>query len=63
MTLSSAAKALGIPVVTGLPVAYATSIGLPEIPARDTGLGTTAPSNLYHFVGYPAAAYVAGSAP
>ncbi|MCG3192722.1 MAG: hypothetical protein DIJKHBIC_01969 [Thermoanaerobaculia bacterium] len=63
LTLSSAAKALGIPVVTGRPVAYATSIGLPEIPARDTGLGTTAPSNLYHFVGYPAAAYVAGSAP
>lgn len=63
LTLSAAARALGVTVVHGLPVAYGTSIGSPELPARDTGLGTTAPSNLYHFVGYPAAAYVAGSAP
>ena len=39
------------------PVAYATSVGSPQLPVRDLGLGATAPSNLYHFVGYPAAAF------
>ncbi len=35
------------------PVAYATSIGLPELKVGEGGPGRTAPSNLYHFVGYP----------
>jgi len=43
----------------GNPVAYATSVGWPELPVRDTGLGATAPSNLYHFVGYPGVAFTA----
>jgi AmmeMemoRadiSam system protein B len=38
------------------PVAYATSVGWPELPVRDVGLGETAPANLYHFVSYPAVA-------
>jgi AmmeMemoRadiSam system protein B len=44
----------------GWPLAYATSVGSPQLPAKTPGLGVTAPSNLYHFVGYPAAAYTAG---
>lgn len=44
-------------VVMGCPVAYATSVGAPELPVRDIGLGETAPANLYHFVGLPAAAF------
>ena len=36
-------------------VAYSTSVGWPELPVRGCGLGTTAPSNLHHFVGYPGA--------
>lgn len=36
-------------------VAYATSVGWPELPVRHLGLGVTAPANLYHFVGYPGA--------
>jgi len=38
-------------------VAYATSVGTPELPVREAGLAATAPANLYHFVGYPAAAF------
>ena len=41
----------------GYPVAYATSVGSPELPVRDLGLGATAPANLYHFVSYPAVAF------
>lgn len=39
--------------VVAHPVAYATSVGWPELPAQKAGLGRTAPANLYHFVGYP----------
>jgi AmmeMemoRadiSam system protein B len=46
---------LGRPV--GHPLAYATSVGWPELPVRDLGLGATAPANLYHFVSYPAVAF------
>jgi AmmeMemoRadiSam system protein B len=42
---------------TGWPVAYATSISTPELGLRDAGLAPTAPTNLYHFVGYPGAAF------
>ncbi len=55
-----AALDLGLGEPRLLPLAYATSVGSPEIPVRDVGLGETAPANLYHFVGYPAAAVVAG---
>lgn len=46
-----AASAFGS--VVARPVAYATSVGWPELPAEDLGVGRTAPANLYHFVGYP----------
>lgn len=55
--LSHTAAALGGPLPVGHPVAYATSVGWPELPVRGTGLGETAEANLYHFVSYPAAAY------
>lgn len=48
--------------ISGHPVAYATSVGAPELPVRELGLGETAPANLYHFVSYPAVAFTAGSA-
>ncbi len=35
------------------PAAYATSIGWPELKVGPDGPRRTAPSNLYHFVGYP----------
>jgi AmmeMemoRadiSam system protein B len=42
---------------TGWPVAYATSISGPELGLRDIGMAPGSPSNLYHFVGYPGAAF------
>jgi len=47
----------------GHPVAYGTSIGSPALPLREIGLSPTAPSNLYHFVGYPGVAFTLGRAP
>jgi AmmeMemoRadiSam system protein B len=43
----------------GVPIAYGTSIGWPEVGLRDIGMAPSAPSNLYHFVGYPGVAYLA----
>ena len=43
--------------VIGHPLAYGTSISAPLLPLSDLGMGVTAPSNLYHFVGYPTAAF------
>jgi hypothetical protein len=48
--------------LTGHPLAYATSVGWPELPVRDLGLGATAPASLYHFVSYPAVAFTLGRA-
>ncbi len=57
LLLEKTAAALGAGVPVGHPVAYATSVGSPELQVRDVGLGATAPANLYHFVSYPAAAF------
>ncbi len=57
LLLERTSRALGTGTPLGHPVAYATSVGSPELAVRDAGLGPTAPANLYHFVGYPAAAY------
>lgn len=43
-------------VLYGYPLCYSTSVGSPTLQSK-TGLGTTAPSNLYHFVGYPGVYY------
>ena len=58
LTLDKLATAQGLKL-HGQPLAYATSVGWPQLAVKAEGLGTTAPSNLYHFVGYPAAAYTA----
>lgn len=59
LSLEKLASAQGKTLI-GSPLAYATSVGSPQLPAKTPGLGVTAPSNLYHFVGYPAAAYTVG---
>jgi len=59
LVLNETSKALGLATPVGRPVVYATSVGAPELHVRDVGLGETAPANLYHFVGYPAVAWVA----
>jgi AmmeMemoRadiSam system protein B len=58
LLINETAKSLGLPTPVGMPVAYATSVGAPELKVRAAGMGETAPANLYHFVGYPAAAWV-----
>jgi AmmeMemoRadiSam system protein B len=57
VALSRLGRDLGVPL-EARPLAYATSVGGPELPIRGDGLGETAAANLYHFVGYPALAVV-----
>lgn len=57
VALGRLGKELGAPL-EARPLAYATSVGAPELPVRGDGLGETAPANLYHFVGYPSLAVV-----
>ena len=57
LLLHETAAALGVAAPVGYPVSYSTSVGQPELPLKAVGLGETAPANLYHFVGFPAAAY------
>lgn len=57
VALERLGRDLGVPL-EARPLAYATSVGAPELPVRGDGLGETAPANLYHFVGYPAMAVV-----
>jgi AmmeMemoRadiSam system protein B len=61
LTLERLARGLGGAI--GHPVAYSTSIAGPELPLRELGMSPTAPSNLYHFVGYPGVAFTLGRAP
>ena len=51
LTLERLTRAQG--GVVGHAVAYGTSIGWPELGLRDIGMVPSAPSNVYHFVGYP----------
>lgn len=60
VVLERLTAALGLPAPVGHPLVYATSVGAPEVPVREVGMGETAPANLYHFVGYPAVAYTIG---
>ncbi|MEW6337925.1 MAG: AmmeMemoRadiSam system protein B [Acidobacteriota bacterium] len=57
LLLAETARALGLTPPVGHAISYSTSVGQPELALRDVGLGETAPANLYHFVGYPAAAF------
>ena len=64
--LVNAAAVVSIPgpmdfvTAAAFPVAYGTSVGWPELGLRDAGMAPTAPSNLYHFVGYPGVAFTVG---
>jgi hypothetical protein len=58
LLLKRTSEALGLGAPQGMPLSYGTSIGAPELPVREVGLGATAPSNLYHFVGYPGVAWI-----
>jgi AmmeMemoRadiSam system protein B len=60
LLLERMSRDLGPP--SGRPIAYATSVGWPELPVRDLGLGATAPASLHHFVSYPAVAFTTGRA-
>lgn len=60
LLLDATAHRLGQPVPVGVPVAFGTSLGFPELPVRSLGLGATAPANLYHFVSYPGVAFTFG---
>jgi len=63
LALAETARTLGLPPLESRPLAYATSVGQPELPVREIGLGATAPANLYHFVGQPGVAFVLPAAP
>jgi hypothetical protein len=45
---------------SGHAVAYSTSIGSPELALDSVGMRPTAPSDLWHWVGYPGVAFTAG---
>jgi AmmeMemoRadiSam system protein B len=57
LLLEKLALKLGLAAPLAHPLCYGTSIGAPELPVRDLGMGATAQANLYHFVGYPAVAF------
>ena len=59
LLLGRTAEDLGLGAPRGMPITYATSITAPALRWRQDGLGETAPSNLYHFVGQPGIAWVA----
>lgn len=56
--LQSLSAGLGLKPPTGLPIAFGASVNVPELPVKPLGMGATAPANLYHFVSFPAVAYV-----
>jgi AmmeMemoRadiSam system protein B len=58
LLLEQTARALGLPAPVGMPIAYGSTVDTPELPVKTIGMGATAPANLYHFVGFPAEAYV-----
>jgi len=55
LTLERISRALG--GATGHAIAYETSIGSPQVDLRDVGMKPDAPSNPWHFVGYPGVAF------
>lgn len=57
MLMDATARALGMKPPFGHPMALSFTVDVPELPLKAHGLGATAPANLYHFVGIPAAAY------
>jgi len=60
LLLEATARALGKGAPMGHPLTLGSSIGFPQLPLKDSGLGLTAEANLYHFVSYPGVAYTLG---
>jgi MEMO1 family protein len=58
MLLEETARGLGLGTPRGMPIAFGASVDVPELPVKALGMGATAPANLYHFVSYPAVAFV-----
>lgn len=58
LVLERLARATG--GATGHAVAYSTSIGAPELDLSAVGMRPTAPSDLWHWVGYPGVAFTVG---
>jgi len=56
LLLNETAKNLGLNTVKGWPLVFGTSVGGPIL-GTEIGIGTTAPSNLYHFVSFPGEVY------
>lgn len=50
-------KSIGISVLKGSFIGYANSIDHQTLQVDDLNMGTTAPANNHHFVGYPAVGY------
>lgn len=62
MLMAAAARGLGQAPPVAARAALGSSLGFPQLPAQEPGLGLTNPINLYHFVSYPTVAFVAGAA-
>jgi len=60
LLLEAPSRELGLAPPQGLPIAFGASVDVPELPVKALGMGATAPANLYHFVSFPAVAYVNG---
>jgi AmmeMemoRadiSam system protein B len=58
LLLGATAHDLGLAPPRGVPVALASTVGVPELPVKALGMGATAPANLYHFVTAPGVAFV-----
>ena len=58
MLLETTSRELGLAPPTGMPQAFGCSVDVPELPVKALGMGPTAPANLYHFVSFPAVAFV-----
>ncbi|MFZ5517950.1 MAG: AmmeMemoRadiSam system protein B [Candidatus Zhuqueibacterota bacterium] len=56
-TVRSLREKLNQPALTGYALRYDTSYHLGLLPLEDIGLGTTAPANIRHWVGYSAIGY------
>jgi AmmeMemoRadiSam system protein B len=58
--IAETARRLGLPAPRGVPIALGASVDTPELKVRASGMGPTAPANLYHFVMHPGVAFVTG---
>jgi len=62
LLLQALSREAGWQAPRAMPLAYGTSVGWPTLPLAQESPTATAPSTLYHFVGYPAVAFQTGPA-